>query len=321
MVRCGSNHTCAITDTGEVYSWGKGDAGQLGVGDNTAQLSSPVCSSLHDDITQHESLIVIAGVLQTRVESLAGKFCIAIGCGGEHTIAITRTGELYAWGSNGCGQLGLSDTSPRTSPALVTLGNTLKDEQAVQIACGFYHSVLLTNHGRVFTSGSGAQGELGHGNDKPLRYFSPIKYVIERVGWFIGSLVHWFIGSLVHWFIGSLVHWFIDSLVGWLAQKYRRGSGSCVWPRAYGIAHRNRRRLHLGQWLLRPTRPRYAAKRAITTIGAGTAKQAHSQDCIGCLPYRCHHRYGARQLRHQQSALQLVLTCAISRSVQHLLVG
>jgi hypothetical protein len=146
-------------------------------------------------------------------------------------------------------------------------------------------------------------------------------FIGSLVHWFIGSLVHWFIGSLVHWFIGSLVHWFIDSLVGWLAQKYRRGSGSCVWPRAYGIAHRNRRRLHLGQWLLRPTRPRYAAKRAITTIGAGTAKQAHSQDCIGCLPYRCHHRYGARQLRHQQSALQLVLTCAISRSVQHLLVG
>jgi hypothetical protein len=141
----------------------------------------------------------------------------------------------------------------------VTLGNTLKDEQAVQIACGFYHSVLLTNHGRVFTSGSGAQGELGHGNDKPLRYFSPIKYVIERVGWFIGSLVHWFIGSLVHWFIGSLVHWFIDSLVGWLVG----------WLVGTEISKR--------QWKLRvATRIRHCAPKQETSTPGAMATTANS---------------------------------------------
>lgn len=67
---------------------------------------------------------------------------------------------------------------PRYSePTLVTLGNALmKDELPVQIACGFYHSVAVTNQGRVFTTGSGAQGELGHGNERPVRYFAPIKY-------------------------------------------------------------------------------------------------------------------------------------------------
>jgi len=41
-VRCGSNHTCAITDTGEVFAWGKGDSGQLGLGGTPARVSTPV---------------------------------------------------------------------------------------------------------------------------------------------------------------------------------------------------------------------------------------------------------------------------------------
>lgn len=74
--------------------------------------------------------------VQTRIEALAGRFCIAIACGGEHTLAITRTGELFAWGSNGCGQLGLADSSSRRCVAWLSL--------SLSFACSIDWSTTLT---------------------------------------------------------------------------------------------------------------------------------------------------------------------------------
>lgn len=37
-IACGSSHSAAITSSGELYSWGLGEYGRLGHGDNTTQL-------------------------------------------------------------------------------------------------------------------------------------------------------------------------------------------------------------------------------------------------------------------------------------------
>ena len=58
------------------------------------------------------------------------------------------------------GQLGLGDSIDRTSPCVVLL-----PEQAhvQQLACGWRHTLAVTQDGRVFSWGRGVNGQLGHG--------------------------------------------------------------------------------------------------------------------------------------------------------------
>ena len=44
-IACGSSHSAAITSSGELYTWGLGDYGRLGHGDNTTQLKPKLVSS------------------------------------------------------------------------------------------------------------------------------------------------------------------------------------------------------------------------------------------------------------------------------------
>uniref|UniRef100_A0A3Q4MJP0 Uncharacterized protein n=1 Tax=Neolamprologus brichardi TaxID=32507 RepID=A0A3Q4MJP0_NEOBR len=82
---CGSDgHSMALTETGEVFSWGDGDFGKLGHGNSERQ--------------RRPKQIEV-------VPSLEGLFIedIAVGC--EHVLAMSSTGDVYAWGSNNEGQV------------------------------------------------------------------------------------------------------------------------------------------------------------------------------------------------------------------------
>lgn len=82
-----------------------------------------------------------------------------IACGEEHSLALTSRG-LYAWGVNQVGQLGLSDTHDRNTPALIP--NTyFEGHSIIQIGCGKKHSVALTDKGCVYTWGHNLLSQLG----------------------------------------------------------------------------------------------------------------------------------------------------------------
>ena len=53
------------------------------------------------------------------VVGLSGHFIEDIAVGSEHTLALTSVGDVYAWGSNGDGQLGLGHTGAVREPQLV----------------------------------------------------------------------------------------------------------------------------------------------------------------------------------------------------------
>ena len=58
-------------------------------------------------------------------------------------ILFLASGELYSWGHGGYGQLGHVEDE-KTRPVLVPL-----QKKVIQIACGSYHSIALTEEGEV----------------------------------------------------------------------------------------------------------------------------------------------------------------------------
>lgn len=95
-IAVGGNHTCAIDSGDRVLCWGSNSSGELGLGHNN-NSSAP----------------------QT-VQSLPG-LAVDISAGANHTCALLDTNEIYCWGANDRGQLGIGQTSAgSSSPVLVT---------------------------------------------------------------------------------------------------------------------------------------------------------------------------------------------------------
>ncbi|XP_055628123.1 probable E3 ubiquitin-protein ligase HERC4 isoform X2 [Toxorhynchites rutilus septentrionalis] len=137
QIASGQFHCLALTNNGELYSWGANGYGQLGQGKTNEKIVNP-----------------------TLIKSLAGIPIAFIACGGNHSFAISKSGAIFGWGKNTFGQLGLNDLSSRCYPTQL---KTLRSLSVRYISCGDDFSVFLTNEGGVFTCGAGTFGQLGHG--------------------------------------------------------------------------------------------------------------------------------------------------------------
>ncbi len=132
----GAMGACIKTD-GTLWTWGSNVSGQLGLNDTTNR-SSPV-----------------------QVGSLTN--WKQVDCGDNnvnqnitHTACIKTDGTLWTWGSNVFGQLGLNDTTNRSSPVQVGSLTNWK-----QVDCGQYHTACIKTDGTLWTWGYNASGELG----------------------------------------------------------------------------------------------------------------------------------------------------------------
>ena len=142
VISCGFDHSLAVTDEGKVYAWGYNYYGQLGLGTsgNGTNESSPV-------LIPTTALSNVSGIA-------AGRF---------HSLAFTTNGEVYAWGRNNSGQLGLGtsgDENNESSPVLIP---TTALSNVSGIAAGFDHSLALTTNGEVYAWGNNNNGQLGLG--------------------------------------------------------------------------------------------------------------------------------------------------------------
>eukprot|EP00050_Salpingoeca_kvevrii_P012954 m.25920 g.25920 ORF g.25920 m.25920 type:complete len:345 (+) comp4507_c0_seq1:230-1264(+) len=146
---CGKAHWLLVTNDGSVFAQGDNRVGQLGLG-HVEPVEEP-----------------------TLVELLAGVAVVAVACGGQHSLALAGTGDVYSFGSNKHGQLGRDDVdSPAALPALVDLASGMAaggpdaptgqpDETVVEIAAGSSHSCAVVASGSAFLWGSGTYGQLG----------------------------------------------------------------------------------------------------------------------------------------------------------------
>lgn len=57
-IACGSSHSAAITSSGELYTWGLGEYGRLGHGDNTTQLKPKMVKSMFPVIDEVQTCLI-----------------------------------------------------------------------------------------------------------------------------------------------------------------------------------------------------------------------------------------------------------------------
>ena len=71
------------------------------------------------------------------VTTLTSRFVEDVTVGSEHTLALTSDGEVWGWGCNGYGQLGLGHTGTVREPQLLTALNTanIKQVRRTQTLC------------------------------------------------------------------------------------------------------------------------------------------------------------------------------------------
>lgn len=138
-VACGTHHVLAISDSGSMWSWGNGEAGQLGHG-NTHSLPRP-----------------------KQIVTLSNVKLIKAAASNEMSYGLTSEGNLYSWGQGQGGELGHGDMKTYTIPKMIsTFGNV----KIVAIAAGFSHSVAVSDSGRLYSWGWGSHYKLGHGDTK-----------------------------------------------------------------------------------------------------------------------------------------------------------
>ena len=131
--------TLAVTANGELWAWGSNFAGQLGLGDSgwDTNRNTP-----------------------TRVGDRSDWVSVSTSERGRgHSFAVTANGELWAWGSNGSGELGLGDNLDRNAPTRVGSANNW-----ASVAAGSFHTVAITTTGELWAWGGNGLGELGLGD-------------------------------------------------------------------------------------------------------------------------------------------------------------
>ncbi|ETP41294.1 hypothetical protein F442_11516 [Phytophthora nicotianae P10297] len=144
QIACGYRHTALITDDRHLYTFGHGECGRLGHG-NEEDCTDPI------PVGYFTSLIAAEGVEFGGV--------VGVSCGREHTMVVTGNGDLYGFGWGEAGRLGTGETGSSLYPSRVELKNNLA------VACGREHTLALTRKGRVFAFGAGFGGRLGNGSE------------------------------------------------------------------------------------------------------------------------------------------------------------
>ena len=170
-ISAGEMHTCALSNKGDVHSFGHIANGRLGLGcfDDKDLIDFSVPHIIHFPFNQKIRLVA---------------------CGAEHSIAVGQS-HIYSWGSGDGGRLGHGDYGDRWQPTEIT---ALSGETIVDISCGTWHSACIVSvppmkkdRGWLFTWGSGVNGQLGQADVsisiKPnlVKYFCNENILLRKI--------------------------------------------------------------------------------------------------------------------------------------------
>ncbi|XP_059991482.1 serine/threonine-protein kinase Nek8 isoform X5 [Lagenorhynchus albirostris] len=148
QVACGASHVLALSTERELFAWGRGDGGRLGLG-NRESHSCP-----------------------QQVPMPPGQEAQRVVCGIDSSMILTVSGQALACGSNRFNKLGLDHLSLGEEPAphqqveealsFTPLGSAPLDrEPLLSVDLGTAHSAAVTASGDCYTFGSNQHGQLG----------------------------------------------------------------------------------------------------------------------------------------------------------------
>lgn len=142
-IEFGYTHSSLITSLGKVYIWGNNSSAQLGNGtiDNSA---NPVNITSFFALDNEEKIVDIS-------------------LGYVHSLALSSSGRLFAWGNNANGQIGDGTNELHTTPHDITgFLNLNTNEKIIKVSAGEFHSAAITSQGRLFTWGKNNYGQIGN---------------------------------------------------------------------------------------------------------------------------------------------------------------
>lgn len=194
-VHAGKGNTFIITKQGRLYSFGYGRFGALGLGD---------CEFQHTP---------------TLVRNIAKKCVVKISAGFSHTFVMTDKEELFGWGRNNKGQIGVgAETDYELTPSNIVFKNVAK-YRLIDFACGAEHTIAVIGvknkegfmENMAFAWGDESRGQLGSGDavsrSRPqenrwlTRFMKNRRIRVQKVaaGGFHNILLLKYSGQLIAW--------------------------------------------------------------------------------------------------------------------------
>ncbi|XP_028780709.1 PH, RCC1 and FYVE domains-containing protein 1-like [Neltuma alba] len=165
FVACGEYHTCAVSTSGDLFSWGDGNhhAGILGHGTDISHW-----------------------IPKRIIGPLEGLQVLSVACGTWHSALATSNGKLFTFGDGAFGVLGHGDIENVPYPKEV---QSLIGLKTVKVACGVWHTAAIVevmgqtgsnvSSRKLFTWGDGDKYRLGHGNKETYLQPTCVSALIE----------------------------------------------------------------------------------------------------------------------------------------------
>ncbi|XP_068126243.1 serine/threonine-protein kinase Nek8 isoform X2 [Hyperolius riggenbachi] len=147
-VSCGASHVLAVSNEKEVFSWGRGDNGRLGLGSQESH-NSPQQVAIPQD---YEPQRVVCGI--------------------DSSMILTVGNQILSCGSNRFNKLGLDNIMSVSEPSsegqveeaytFTPVQSAPLNQEAILCAdVGTSHSAAVTSQGQCYTFGSNQHGQLG----------------------------------------------------------------------------------------------------------------------------------------------------------------
>ena len=156
----GYAHGLALSRSGSVYSWGKGERGQTGIGGSRSESSAMPLPFFNPQRTavsvpfsdmkggqRKRRGSSRSGKVSAEVDRAAAPRATAIFCGLNHSAAMTSSHELYVWGKFMSATAGEDEYVPR-----------LLAQNVAFAGCGQFHVSYMTQDGELYVMGVAPSG-------------------------------------------------------------------------------------------------------------------------------------------------------------------